>query len=345
MPPPPSAPGAGAVRLGARGKMAVPRAEMPQDAMDMAEGAPVEESGAAEAPDSAPDDAGAGEEAPPADAPEPAMKMRRVVADRKDVEMDDFEMDGLVAREALARGPRPLTVREYAHPLRPDRKPGDRVDFTETLYWNAGLRTDATGTAKVKFHLSDSVTSFRAMADAVDGTGRLGEADLLVESREPFYLEPKLPLEVTAGDRILLPVALVNSTVEDMDARLDLEPGEGLAVADGWEGVLRLAADGRGRLLVPVEVGRANGRISFAIAGGAGPYGDRVTRDVAVVPFGFPIHDSAGGILLPGKAQRLAVTIPEGVHMSTVRTSVKIYPTPAANLTEALKALVREPYG
>ena len=33
--------------------------------------------------------------------------------------------------------------REYAHTVRPGRKPGDRVDFAETLFWNAGVRTDA----------------------------------------------------------------------------------------------------------------------------------------------------------------------------------------------------------
>jgi len=30
-----------------------------------------------------------------------------------------------------------------------DRKPNDRVDFAETLYWNAGIRTDANGKARV----------------------------------------------------------------------------------------------------------------------------------------------------------------------------------------------------
>ena len=31
-------------------------------------------------------------------------------------------------------------VREYAHQARKDRKPGDRVDFQETVYWSANLR-------------------------------------------------------------------------------------------------------------------------------------------------------------------------------------------------------------
>ena len=34
----------------------------------------------------------------------------------------------------------------------------------------------------------------------------------MLESVKPFYLEPKLPLEVTQGDRILVPVTCVNAT-------------------------------------------------------------------------------------------------------------------------------------
>ena len=47
------------------------------------------------------------------------------------------------------------------------------MDFAETVYWNAGVKTDdTTGMATVSFRLSDSVTAFRVLADAfaADGT-------------------------------------------------------------------------------------------------------------------------------------------------------------------------------
>ena len=69
------------------------------------------------------------------------------------------------------------TVREYAHTLRPNYSEGSREDFTETVYWNAGVRTDASsGVATVSFNLSDSVTSFRVLADAFAEDGRLAQA-------------------------------------------------------------------------------------------------------------------------------------------------------------------------
>src|SRR5579885_3652963 len=107
-------------------------------------------------------------------------------------------------------------VREYAHQVRKERKPGDRVDFTETLYWNAGVKTNAKGEAKVDFGLNDSVTTFRVLADGFASSGALGAGSTGVKSVQPFYAEAKLPLEVTGGDRILVPVSLVNATEEKL---------------------------------------------------------------------------------------------------------------------------------
>ena len=47
-----------------------------------------------------------------------------------------------------------------------------RVDFTETLFWQAGVRTDAHGEATVRFALSDSGTTFRASAGGCRRGGR-----------------------------------------------------------------------------------------------------------------------------------------------------------------------------
>ena len=112
-------------------------------------------------------------------------------------------------------------TRVYAHELRPERKPGDRVDFRETLFWHAGIKTSEQGAATVELALNDSVTTFRVFADAFTASGAIGSGSTSFESVNPFYLEPKLPLEVTQGDRILLPVACVNTT-----GVLSARPGE-----------------------------------------------------------------------------------------------------------------------
>src|SRR5262249_12439439 len=103
------------------------------------------------------------------------------------------------------------TVREYAHTRRPNWTEGSRVDFAETVYWNAGIKTNGfTGLANVSFNLSDSVTSFRVLADAFAQDGTLGAGVSEIQSVKPFSIEPKIPLQVTSGDVIELPIGLIN---------------------------------------------------------------------------------------------------------------------------------------
>ena len=90
----------------------------------------------------------------------------------------------------------PPAVRIYAHDLHPNRQPGERTDFTETLYWCAGVKThEKTGVAKVSFKLNDAVTSFKVTADGFAASGALGEASTTIKSVQPFYVESKMPLD------------------------------------------------------------------------------------------------------------------------------------------------------
>jgi uncharacterized protein YfaS (alpha-2-macroglobulin family) len=253
-------------------------------------------------------------------------------------------------------GPNNLAlVREYAHKPRPDRRGDDRADFTETLYWNAALKTDAkTGEATVSFFLSDAVTTFRVAADALSADGSLGRGDAAVESVRPFYAEPKLPLEVTAGDRLLIPVAVVNATpsrLASANIQTAVEAGK-----SGWAGELRIGevapfaveAGARDRRLIPVSVGLLNGSSDLAIRVGAGEFSDTVVRPLKVRPFGFPAQSGFGGLLGPAGATAKPVhevVLPADVVARSVETYAAVYPTPLANLTEALESLIHEPCG
>ena len=93
------------------------------------------------------------------------------------------------------RGANDLVLRAAGlkhHRVRPERKPTDRVDFAETLYWNAAVKTDESGVAKVSFDTSDAVTAFRVLTDAFTSSGALGTSSSTIQSIQPFYVEPKM---------------------------------------------------------------------------------------------------------------------------------------------------------
>ena len=137
-------------------------------------------------------------------------------------------------------------VRQYAH--RHTRGEADvRQDFAETLYWQPLLMTDSEGRATIRFDLSDSVTTFRVRVNGHSTDGRIGSGGGDVTSRLPFQIEPKMPLEVTMGDRIDLPIAVINSTDRDADVQLSLAADASLQPVGDTTPTVRLSAGGRQR--------------------------------------------------------------------------------------------------
>jgi alpha-2-macroglobulin-like protein len=300
--------------------------------------------------------------APPPAAPEPMHQAMApvVMAEDKALKRDDARDDmeheaipaqGKIARRRLMAEPwrqdlgQWIYVRDFAHWERPDRKEGDRVDFAETLYWNAGVRTDArTGEVEVAFAMSDSVTTFKAFAGAVGGDGALGSAVAELESVQPFYAEPKLPLEVTAGDVVRLPVALVNGTdakFTGASARVELKGN--VKVTPG--ATLDLASNARARQLFSLEIGQESRPVDVKLTANAGPYTDVVTRTLSIKPQGFPGRASFGGLLSKKAPVVHTVVLPKSVVPGSIRTSIAVYPAPLANMTESLARLIQEPSG
>jgi alpha-2-macroglobulin-like protein len=236
-------------------------------------------------------------------------------------------------------------TRIYAHELRPDRQPGDRVDFRETLFWHAGLKTSEQGAATVEFSLNDSVTTFRVFADAFTAAGAIGSGTTSFESVNPFYLEPKLPLEVTQGDRILLPVACVNNTSSSLGRVKMTVDTDFSAISPSLDQTLTLAAATRRRTLVELQAGPHNGPFDVKIAATAGAFSDRVVRRITVRPGGFPVEIAAGGLLDRGGVARHSIVIPRDMVAGSFESKIDVYPSPLASMTEALQALIREPCG
>lgn len=236
-----------------------------------------------------------------------------------------------------------VMVREYAHQVQQNRKPNDRIDFTETLYWHKGIRTGARdGKAQVTFGLSDSVTSFRVMADAFGRNGALSSQDATIESVEPFYIEPKMPLTATVGDQIDIPVAMVNASTMDIEKVSLLVRGEGLSFSSLNSTALN--AGQRVRQLVRLNVTQP-GSYQIQFSAIAGEYSDAVTRTLEVSAKGFPVAIARGGLLSNTAKVVEDVVIPSEIEASSLVAVAKIHPSPLASMEEALNALLREPYG
>lgn len=240
-----------------------------------------------------------------------------------------------------------FAVRVFAHQARPDRKANDRKDFSETLYWTPGTKTDArTGEATVSFDLSDSVTSFEVAADGFSDAGSIGAKKIEIKSLRPFYAEAKIPLEVTSGDQIMLPLNFINGTNNVLNAvGLKVELPQAFKLLTPIKLPQQLSGGERARILQPIEVGNADKVSHLKIEAKAGNNIDLVEREIEVRPAGFPTEKAFAGVLEPGKSVKMTVNIEDSMVPSSLNSKAEIYPAPLANLTSALERLIQDPSG
>ena len=234
-----------------------------------------------------------------------------------------------------------FTVRQYAH-QHVQGPPDVRSDFTETVFWHPMLLADADGRAEVAFDLSDSTGIFRLRVDA-HGNGRIGSGTAEVISRIPFSLEPKLPLEVSAGDSVDLPLAVVNDSRDELPVELRLDHGN-LVTLDGKpDRQLKLAAAQRAREYYTLAVTGEKGDCELTFRGTAGSLADAVKRPLRIVPPGFPKELSYSGQI--DGAKEVVVDLPEYWVPGSLQVTLSAFPSMLANLQKGMESILQEPNG
>jgi hypothetical protein len=267
--------------------------------------------------------------------------------------MDDEQRGGgragmaRLEREAVAE--RPLDQREewavvrvFPAPAYTTPHAGPRTDFRETLHWAPRVRTDQNGTATVRFYLSDAVTSFRVFAEGA-AAGLAGRQESVIKSSLPFSMAVKLPMEVSEGDRLRLPLILTNETEETLEVTVEAGFGQLLTLREG-EGQKRvsLPANQRTSLFYAVEVTGKQGKSEVRFAADAGNLKDEFKREVVVAPLGFPQELSRSG--------EVKDRVPHDVDLGqaipgTIMASVRLYPSPVSSMVSGLEGMLQQPSG
>src|SRR5262249_3762392 len=158
----------------------------------------------------------------------------------------------------------------------------------ETLYWHPVLVL-VDGKGEAQFNLCDSVTTFQVQAFAHTLDGRLGAVTTTFVSRLPFTLQPKVPIEVTASDKITIPLSVRNATDVKRAVKIEVE-AKGLKQTGAASTQLDLEADKSVRRLFRFQPSVVEGKASLLFKGQSAPFAeDNIERTFPVVPDGFPI--------------------------------------------------------
>ena len=214
--------------------------------------------------------------------------------------------------------------------------------FPETLLWRPELITDDKGEATLDLELADSITTWRLSASAITAAGTLGAAEESIRVFQPFFVDLNLPVALTRGDEVAMPVVVYNYLDEPQTVELRLADQPAFELLDDSVQEIKLA---------PREVRAASYRLrarqvgqqSIEVHATGGGIADAIKRRIEVVPDGQRVEQVFNGALR--QPVDIDLSIPEAAIAGSAKTLVKIYPSSFSQLVEGLDGIFQRPYG
>lgn len=221
----------------------------------------------------------------------------------------------------------------------------NREDFRPVLLWKGRVKLDAQGHARIPVQLSDSLSAFRMVAVATDGTALFGTGDATVRTSQDLSVFSGIPPLVRTGDYYGASFTLRNASDRPMTvtATVKLNPGvahgppltvtlpPGRAVPVTWH---LTAPEGVDKLEWTVEARASDGKAIDRLS---------VTQDVAPA---VPIETWAAALLRVNPAgTQLPVAAPAGALPGLGNVDVRLSDTLAPPMAGVRDYMARYPYG
>jgi uncharacterized protein YfaS (alpha-2-macroglobulin family) len=214
--------------------------------------------------------------------------------------------------------------------------------FPETLLWRPELITDDSGRASLDIELADSITTWRLSASAVTADGRLGAAQSSIRVFQPFFVDLNLPVSLTRGDEVAVPVVVYNYLVKPQTVELKLEKGDWFELLGDATQRIELEANAIRATSFRIRVRKVGEQTLQVTAAGSG-VADAIKKNIEVVPDGRRVETVINGTLDNPARQRFTVP-PEAIEGSP-KMILKIYPSTFSHIVEGLDGIFQMPYG
>src|SRR5215469_6597862 len=220
-----------------------------------------------------------------------------------------------------------------------------RSYFPEALYINPEIVTDGEGRANVEIPLADSITTWRMAMFASTQSGSLGTGTAELKVFQDFFVDLDLPVMLTQGDRVTIPVAVYNYAGKAGDVTLELQAEDWFSVDGASEQAVRVESGEVGSARFTIEAKRI-GKFRLTVTGqmdGGSQRKDTVVREIEVVPNGEAREIVFNGRL--DKTERQSVRFPETAIAEASRIFVRLYPGPLSQVIEGMDGILQMPSG
>jgi hypothetical protein len=231
---------------------------------------------------------------------------------------------------AEATSPEPPRLREY---------------FPETMLWQPEIITDDNGQAQITLPMADSITDWRITAQANDDQGRFGSSTGALRVFQEFFIDPQLPVALTQGDWITIPVAVHNYLPQAQKITVQLAGDRGwFAISGPTVQTLTVAPRDVAVVRFPIRALRfGRHRLALEARGAKSTASDAIVREIEVMPDGQEISATQSDRLTSNRM--LPVSMDANAIDGTQKLLLQIHPGTFSQVVNGLDALLQVPYG
>ncbi len=238
-----------------------------------------------------------------------------------------------------------------------------RSDFRATAFWQPDVITNSEGTATVQVKFPESLTSWRATARVATTGNQFGIATAAARTRSPLTVRLQAPRFFVAGDVVTISAIVNNNSDAVLTPRTVLR-AQGVRVtgylrrssggdvkvvgydSDAKEFVApaeEISPGGEQRYEWEVRVERP-GDVSLQVETAGGEYGDAMVQNFVAHEHGVE-KLVAGATRTRGPEALVVVNVPAARQPRSTKMSVRVSPSLAATMLDAIPYLVEYPYG
>lgn len=209
-------------------------------------------------------------------------------------------------------------------------------------FWSGTLKTDANGTARYTVDLPQFSGEVRIMAVAVKD-GSFGSAEARMKVADPVVVSTALPLFMSPGDEVLVPVTLTNTTAKNAEAGAKITVSGALELVGEASQTVGVAANGEQQVLFRAKAKNEIGNGAVKIEVNA--LGEKFTEkiDLTVRPSTSLLKTSGSGQIEADKSTDLDLA--KDYIVSSVDAKLLVSRSPVVQLAREMNYLVRYPYG
>lgn len=227
--------------------------------------------------------------------------------------------------------------------------PKIRQDFADSAFWLGSVTADESGKAKLRFKMPENLTSWNIKSWAVGSDVRVGSATTAAITRKNLLVRLQMPRFLVERDEVVIS-SLVNNDLndaKDVKVKLEIDGETQLQLIDATNAEQTVRVEAHGQVRVDWRCRAiAEGEATVRTLALTDIESDAMQLKIPVLVNGILKTESfAGTVRGENGINGIKLTIPAERRPEQSRLTVRVSPSLAASMIDALPYMVDYPYG